>query len=84
MDKNQDPGSGINIPGSATLALVLDHVGALTSFHSMSSQNQRKIHRVHLREDEEGDEEKEEPVDEAGQRLCAYIAIAELLVGAPL
>jgi hypothetical protein len=39
---------------------------------------------VHLREDEEGDEEQKEPVDEAGQGLRAYIAIAELLVGAPL
>jgi hypothetical protein len=41
-------------------------------------------HPIHLREDEEGDEEQEEPVDESGQGLRAYIAIAELLVGAPL
>jgi|688.fasta_scaffold1259134_1 hypothetical protein len=40
IDKNQDPGSGINIPGSATLALVLGPWPP-TSFYSVSSQNQR-------------------------------------------
>jgi hypothetical protein len=39
---------------------------------------------IHLREDKEGDEEQEEPVDESGQGLRAYISIAELLVGTPL
>jgi hypothetical protein len=59
-------------------------LGHCRSLYSVLSQNQRKIRCVHLREDEEGDEEQEEPVDEAGQGLRAYISIAELLVRAPL